>query len=115
MKLFDVNGNPLETFDPEQGYVVEEQRIAVHHEAIPGRAEQGHYEVAREYPNGGRDLRFVVDVPGVKGAEPWDEYETVLVFHAFAPEREDDSPTQLDMLEAQVMYTALMTDTLLEG
>ena len=25
-----------------------------------------------------------------------------------------DAPTQLDMIEAQVMYTAMMTDTLLE-
>ena len=26
----------------------------------------------------------------------------------------DDTPTQLDIIEAQVLYTALMTDTLLE-
>lgn len=26
-----------------------------------------------------------------------------------------EQPTQLDMIEAQVMYTAIMTDTLIEG
>lgn len=30
------------------------------------------------------------------------------------PEPEQPTPTQLDRVEAQVMYTALMTDTLLE-
>lgn len=32
------------------------------------------------------------------------------------PEPEvDEQPSQLDMIEAQVTYTAMMTDTLLEG
>ena len=30
------------------------------------------------------------------------------------PEPEDKQPTQLDIIEAQVTYTAMMTDTLLE-
>lgn len=30
------------------------------------------------------------------------------------PEAPDPAPTQLDVLEAQVIYTAMMTDTLLE-
>ena len=30
------------------------------------------------------------------------------------PEIDDDAPTQLDRIEAQVAYTAMMTDTLLE-
>ena len=30
------------------------------------------------------------------------------------PEPEDPQPTQLDKIEAQVAYTAMMTDTLLE-
>lgn len=30
------------------------------------------------------------------------------------PEESEEQPTQLDVLEAQVTYTAMMTDTLLE-
>lgn len=30
------------------------------------------------------------------------------------PKEEDDRPSQLDIIEAQVVYTAMMTDTLLE-
>lgn len=30
------------------------------------------------------------------------------------PKEEDDRPSQLDIIEAQVAYTAMMTDTLLE-
>ena len=32
-----------------------------------------------------------------------------------APELKPDEPTQLDRVEAQATYTAMMTDTLLEG
>ena len=31
------------------------------------------------------------------------------------PEEPEAKPTQLDIIEAQVMYTAMMTDTLIEG
>ena len=31
------------------------------------------------------------------------------------PEQPEPTPTQLDIIEAQVTYTAMMTDTLLEG
>ena len=33
----------------------------------------------------------------------------------FEPEPFKPEPTQLDVIEAQVVYTAMMTDTLLEG
>lgn len=31
------------------------------------------------------------------------------------PEPVEEEPSQMDVLEAQVMYTAMMTDTLIEG
>ena len=52
-----------------------------------------------------------------KGTESnpfWDEddYEIVLMYFPYKEEYLE--PTQLDMIEAQVTYTAMMTDTLLE-
>lgn len=41
-----------------------------------------------------------------------DDYEEVMIY---IPKVEETSmPTQLDIIEAQVTYTAMMTDTLLE-
>ena len=37
------------------------------------------------------------------------------VFDPVETEPEEDIPSQLDTIEAQVFYTAMMTDTLLEG
>ena len=35
--------------------------------------EVSHYETVAEYPNGGRDVRKVVDRPGVQAREAWTE------------------------------------------
>lgn len=126
MRVFDENGVELEAYDESLGYTTPDQRFVQHHDAVEAVAEQSHYEVVKRYPNGGADVKKVVDVPGVKAHEAWDEYEDILVFHPFPqseePEEnfdeeefpEDDTPSQLDRIEAQVMYTALMTDTLME-
>ena len=45
----------------------------VHHDAIKGIEEQGHYEVIAEYPNGGKDVKWVIDIPKVEAKEAYDE------------------------------------------
>jgi hypothetical protein len=50
----------------------------MHHEAIKAVEEVGHYEVVAEYPNGGKDVEWIVDTPGVEAKEAWDEYEDIL-------------------------------------
>ena len=35
--------------------------------------EQWHWETVTEYPNGGKDVQRVVDVPGVQAQEEWVE------------------------------------------
>ncbi len=47
--------------------------VIKHHEAVTPVEEQGHYETIAEYPNGGKDVEWVVDVQGVKGQEAYDE------------------------------------------
>lgn len=44
-----------------------------HHPAVEGVEEQWHYETVKEYPNGGKDVVRVVDVPGVEAVEAWTE------------------------------------------
>lgn len=72
MKIIDINGNPIETPDLTKGYLKQETQT-VHHDAVEGVEEVWHYETIAEYPNGGKDVRKVVDVPGVVAQDAYDE------------------------------------------
>lgn len=69
--------------DFERGYLTSDRQFVAHHEAVQAVEEQGHYETIREYPNGGKDLEWVVDVEEVEAKEAWDEYEDIQVFVPF--------------------------------
>lgn len=49
-----------------------------HHEAVIEVKEQSHYEVIKIYDNGGKDVKKVIDVPGIKAHPAHDEYEDIL-------------------------------------
>lgn len=72
MKIIDSNGNPIEAHDLTKGYLKPETQT-VHYDAVAGVEEVSHYETIAEYPNGGKDVRKVVDVPGVAAQDAYDE------------------------------------------
>lgn len=72
MKIIDINGNPIENPDLTKGHLKSETQT-VHHDAVQAVAEVSHYETIAEYPNGGKDVQKVVDVPAVKAQEAYDE------------------------------------------
>jgi hypothetical protein len=78
MKIFDENGIEIEFPDLEKGYLKNDVLLIKHHSAVEAVEEQGHYEVVAKYPNGGQDVDWVVDVPGIEGQEAWDETEDIL-------------------------------------
>ena len=79
MRIFDQNGNELqrEDIDFSKGYLVDDTLFVEHHEAIEAVAEEGHWETVAEYENGGKDVAWIIDVPGVEAQEAWDEYEKI--------------------------------------
>ena len=79
MRILDENNIELteEQTNLELGYLRPESIISIHHEATEEVKEVGHYEVIAEYPNGGKDVKWVIDVPGVEAKEAWDEYEDI--------------------------------------
>lgn len=83
MRILDENGNELFNVDSNSGYGTQEQIFIAHHDAILGVTEEFHYEVERVYPNGGKDWRKVIDVPGVEPTPEWDEYETIIRWHYY--------------------------------
>ena len=64
MKIIDENGAAIESPDLTLGYLVGGTE-PVEHPAVEGVEEVSHYETVTEYPGGGRDVRKVIDVPGV--------------------------------------------------
>ena len=75
MRILDVNDVEVEVPNLERGYLKEESLFIAHHEAVEAVEEEGHWETVVEYPNGGRDVNWVADVPAVEAEEAWDEYE----------------------------------------
>ncbi len=88
MRILDGNGRELTlvTVDHDRGRLVTERLLVARHEAVEAVAEQGHWEIAAEYPNGGKDVRWGVDVPATQAAEAWEEYEEILRYAAYTPE-----------------------------
>lgn len=72
MKIIDSTGNPIEAPDLTKGYLKQETQT-VHHDAVSGVEEVSHYETIREYPNGGKDVKKIVDVKAVPAQEAYDE------------------------------------------
>ena len=72
MKIIDENGAAIENPDLTLGYLVDDT-VPVEHPAVEGVEEVSHYETVAEYPNGGKDVQRVVDVPGVPAQAAWTE------------------------------------------
>ena len=109
MKILDENNVELPVPDLSKGRLVEERLFISHHPAVEAVAEQWHYETTAVYPNGGKDVAKVVDVPGVEAKDAWDEYETVQRYIPYteeelaAMEEARNKPTPQDDADAMMI------------
>lgn len=116
MRIYDESMEPIGFPDLSMGWL-ENSTFTVHHEAVEGVKEEFHYETIREYPNGGKDVRKVIDVPGVTAQAAWDEEIQIQIYHPYtqeeleAIEAERNKPTYDQRLEAMEE----MIDMLLAG
>jgi hypothetical protein len=105
MKILDENGNEVLNPDLEKGYL-KPDKLTIHHDAIVAIAEQAHIEVIKEYSNGGKDVKKVVDVPGVLGCDAYDEYEDIQRYILYteselaAIEKQKNTPTLAERISA---------------
>lgn len=76
----------LEVYDLALGRL-EQRTRTVHHDAVAAVTEVFHYETLAEYPNGGKDVRRVVDVPGVEAKAAYDEEVS---YTAYIPYTEEE-------------------------
>jgi len=103
MKIYDENGKLLE--ESKANALVEEGNGELIPITIIKSVEPEHFEIMA----GTDGLRRFV--PEKKVTEP------ALRYHTYTEEEiaERNKPTDLERVEAQVLYTAMMTDTVLEG
>lgn len=106
-RILDRNGNELkpEDIDMNAGKLVTET-ITVHHDAVEGVEEVSHVEVLKEYyetgPDGapvldadghkivfGKDVKTVIDVPGVEAKAAYDEQEEIQRYIPYTAEELD--------------------------
>ena len=72
MKIIDENGAALENPDLTLGWLRDEID-AIKHPAQAGVPELSHYETVAEYPNGGKDVRKIIDREGIPARDAWTE------------------------------------------
>lgn len=81
MRVFEeTKTKELTEYNLYKGYLKDDKLLIARHEAVEAVEEKGHYETIAEYPNGGKDVEWVVDVPAVEAKEAYDEYEEIQVY-----------------------------------
>ena len=76
MKIIDETGAIIENPDLTLGYLVGDTE-PLEHPAAEGVEEVSHYETVAEYPNGGKDVRKIIDTPGVPAKVAWTEQVSI--------------------------------------
>ena len=92
-EIYNENMERIERHDLTLGYLKPGTRTE-HHDAVEGVTEVWHYETVAEYANGGKDIRKVVDVPGVEAQAAWDEVIPIQIYVPYTQE-------ELDRIEAE--------------
>ena len=100
MRIIDENGNEMETYNPDEGFITYETIIIKHHEAQPFIPDVFHYEIVKIYRHRGRDAIRVIDVPGQPAKDAWDETELIMRFHAYSEEEKQRRMEKADEAEA---------------
>lgn len=119
MEIYNGNMERIENPDLTLGYLRPSTRTE-HHEAVEGVAEVWHYETIAEYPNGGKDIRKVIDVPGVQARDAWDEEIRIQIYVPYTQEELDRmeeerrKPTQEERIAQLEEQNAFLTECLLE-
>lgn len=83
MRILDKNNIELTEIDESKGYLIDERILIAHHSEVEAEEEQGHWVTVKEYPNGGKDVEWIIDKPAVEAKEAWDEYEDICRFVEF--------------------------------
>ena len=115
MEIYNDNMERIENPDLSLGYLKNSTRTE-HHEAVQGVEEKWHYEAIREYPNGGKDIIKVVDVPGVVAQASWDEEIPIQIYVPYTQKELDrmEAERNKPITEERIAQLEAQNETLLE-
>lgn len=85
--IIDKNNNVIKEPDLSKGYLIDDKILIAHHEAIKESPGKFHYEVLKEYPNGGKDVIEVCDEEPTLAKDAWDEYKDVKRYIEYTKEQ----------------------------
>ena len=127
MKILDETGAVVENPDLTLGYLTDDTQ-PLEHPAQEAVAEVAHYETVAEYPGGGRDVRKVIDMPGVPAQAAWTEQVPIQKYIRYTAEElatqeeerkkqeaKDKLPERVDALETANNDIILMMADLIGG
>ena len=77
----------LTTYDLSKGKLVGDTLVKII-PAVEGQEEVGRYETIAEYPNGGKDVIWVVDQPYIEAQAERKEVEEIQVYVLFTTEEQ---------------------------
>ena len=106
MRIFNDKNVEIKSPNLRKGRLEQEKRLVKHHKAVEAVEEKWHYEVVAEDPNGGKDVKRVVDVPAVEAKEAYDEYEDILRYVEYTAEELSDMRKAPLSTEAKLMLFA---------
>ena len=114
-EIYNEQMERIENPDLTLGYLKPGTRVE-HHEAVEGVTEVWHYETVAEYPNGGKDVQRVVDVPGVEEKPAWDEEIPIQIYVPYTQEELDrmEAERNKPTTEERVAQLEAQNETLLE-
>lgn len=114
-EIYNEQMEHIENSDLTLGYLRPGTRT-VHHEAVEGVTEVWHYETVAEYPNGGKDVQKVVDVPGVEAKAAWDEEIPIQIYVPYTQDELDriEAERNKPTTEERVAQLEAQNETLLE-
>lgn len=122
-EIIDEAGNSVENPDLELGWLKNETKI-IHHAAVEGVKEETHFETdirsdgtpaiyydanGKEY---GRDVHEVIDVPGVKARDAYDEEVEILRYVKYTEEELAQRKAEKEKAEARQKAIDALPETL---
>lgn len=99
MIIFDENGKIIENPDLEKGVINTSERVVKHRYKVTTE-EVGHYETIAEYSNGGKDVKWAIDIPEEGRWVSYDENGNVIETELIVP---NDAPHELELQDIEMI------------
>lgn len=93
----------IENPDLSNGRLVKDKLFVKRCEAVEATKEVSHFEVVKEYENGGKEYKKVIDVPAKDACEAYDEYEDIHIYVPFT--EKEKAERRIVILKAELFNT----------